>query len=88
MAHSERAQKDFNTIESVLNNYGFDESAVAEQLANTHPTLQQSFMRLAAEYIYIQSEKKHFDGRNEATGKACKNLAEVMKKEGMHFPFI
>lgn len=44
MAHSERAQKDFNTIESVLNNMGFEETAVAEQLANTHPTLQQSFM--------------------------------------------
>lgn len=88
MAHSERAQKDFNTIESVLNNMGFDETAVAEQLANTHPTLQQSFMRLAAEYIYAQSEKEYFDGRNEATGKACKKLAQVLKEEGMHFPFI
>jgi hypothetical protein len=88
MALSDRAKKDFNTIESVLNNYGFNESAVAEQLANTHPTLQQSFMRLVAEYIHIQAEKEYFDGRNEATGKACRKLAEVMKKEGMHFPFI
>lgn len=85
---SERAQKDFNTISGLLNNYGFDETAVAELIANDHPTLQQTFMRLAAEYIHVQAEKKHFDGRNEATGNACKKLAQVMKEEGMHFPFI
>ena len=85
---SERAEKDFETISGLLNNYGFKDHEVAEKLANDHPTLQQSFMRLCAEYIYIQSEKEYSDGRNEQTVKACKKLAEVLKDEGLYFPLI
>ncbi len=84
----ERVEKDFNTIERILNNMGFDETGVARKIAMTHPTLQQTFMRFCAEYIFCQSEKEHFDGRNEMTGKACKRLAQVMKEERLFFPLI
>jgi len=84
----ERNEKDFNTIESVLNNMGFDEATVAKKLANTHPTLQQTFMRLAAEFIHNQAQKTHFDGRNESTGNACKKLSKLMIDGNMYFPHI
>jgi len=88
MGNKEHIEKDFNMIESVLNNFGFDEPGVAKKLSETHPTLQQTFMRLCAEYIYIQSEKSSFDGRNEATVQACKLLRPVLEEHHLHFPLI
>ena len=84
----ERNNRDFRAIESILNHMGFDEAEMAKRLANTHPTLQQTFMRLAAEFIYAEAQKEYFDGRNEATGKACKKLSKMMKDEEIYFPHV
>lgn len=85
---NDRVERDFKEIENILNNFGFDETGVAEQLANTHPTLQQTFMRLCVEYIHIQAKKQYFDERNMATGKACKRLSNVISEGDFFFPFI
>jgi len=88
MTKEERAEEDFKKLDGILNNMCFDEVGVAEKLANNHPTLQQSFMRLCAEYIHVQAKKKYSDGRNKATVDACRELSQLMIDKGMHFPFI
>ena len=84
----ERNKRDFEAIESVLNNMGFNEPEVAKLLANTHPTLQQRFMSLVAEFIHQQALKTYSDGRNEATVKVCRILSKKMIEENAFFPFI
>ena len=86
--NEERNEKDFRTIDSMINNMGFNEKEVAKKLANTHPTLQQTFMRFVAEFIHEEAKKEHFDGRNEATGKICKKLSKIMKEENTHLPYV
>lgn len=86
--NDERIKRDFKSIDSVLNNMGFDEQEVAKKLADNHPTLQQAFMRLIAEFIHKEAQKQCFDERNKATVQACKKLSKLIKDENIYFPTI
>jgi hypothetical protein len=85
---SERAKKDADTIDDILNNMSFKSEQVAKLLANMHPTLQQKFMRLCVEFIHEEATKEFFDDRNKATGKYAKMISELLKKENAYFPYI
>lgn len=71
----------FNAIfvERMVNDFGFDYKGIAKRMANTHPTLQQSFMRLCRDFIEMMSKKTHFDARNEDTVKMCKRMMESIE---------
>jgi hypothetical protein len=67
-----------NFVEHMVNDCGFDEKVVAEKMAFTHPTLQQSFMRLCLNFIKLMSEKSRFDARNESSVKMAKQIVEAI----------
>lgn len=67
-----------DTIDEYVNDFGFADDLVAETMANNHPTLQQSFMRLCLKFIKKMSEKKYWDGRNEAAVKMAKQMIEPL----------
>ncbi len=74
---------------SLLNNYSVDLKEIAEHLANEHPTLQQTFMRLAMYFIYAEAkEGKYSDLRNEQTVKIARKLALAVPFEDAYLPFI
>jgi len=45
----------------------------------THPTVQQTFMRLIVEFILAMAEKSDHDKRNAATVRLCKQLAPLVR---------
>lgn len=67
-----------DAIDGFVNDFGFADDLVAETMANNHPTLQQSFMRLCVKFIKKMSEKKYYDGRNEAAVKMAKQMIEPL----------
>jgi hypothetical protein len=77
-------------ISNVLNNMAFRAKETAQMLANEHPTLQQSFMRLCIAFIKIQAEKdlKRNDLRNEASIKTSKKIVEALDSIDLLMPFI
>lgn len=54
---------------------------VADKFAKEHPTIQQSFMRLCLKFIKKMSEKKYWDGRNEASVKTAKRFMEALDEQ-------
>ena len=40
-------------VDIMVNDFGFDDKGLAEKMANTHPTLQQNFMRMV--YMFINN---------------------------------
>ena len=67
-----------DVIDGFVNDFGFADDLVAETMANNHPTLQQSFMRLCVKFIKKMSEKQYYDGRNEAAVKMAKQMIEPL----------
>ncbi|MBQ2130682.1 MAG: hypothetical protein II431_05000 [Prevotella sp.] len=57
-------------------------------MSNEHCTLQQSFMRLCLKFIKKMSEKKYWDGRNEASVKTAKKIMEAFGDEPIALPCI
>ena len=86
--NEERNEKDFKTIDTMINNMGFNAREVATKLAHNHPTLQQTFMRLVTEFIRAEAQNTGVDGRNEATALACRKLIKLIENENMYFPTI
>lgn len=77
-----------DAIDGFVNDIGFADDLVAETMANNHPTLQQSFMRLCLKFIKKMSEKKYWDGRNEASVKTAKKIMEAFGDEVIALPCI
>ena len=75
-------KKAVNQILQSINTFA-DFKKIAKLIANDHPTLQQSFMRLAMEFIRIESDKteNQYDLRNEATIKLCQLIKEKLPYE-------
>jgi len=84
----ERAEKDFRTIDNLINNMGFETDMVAKKLAKTHPTLQQKFMGLAMAFIKEEAEEAYPDGRNEKTVEVAKKIKENLDEGDFYFPYI
>lgn len=75
-----------DVVDDMVNDCGFRDDALAEKMANNHPTLQQSFMRMCAKFIGKMATKPYADARNQSSVDFAK---EVVEKVGdKHFPFI
>lgn len=75
-----------DVVDDMVNDCGFRDDALAERMANNHPTLQQSFMRMCAKFIGKMAAKTYADARNQSSVDFAK---EVVEKVGdKHFPFI
>ena len=77
-----------DTISDFTNSFSFPDELVAEKMSNEHCTLQQSFMRLCLKFIKKMSEKKYWDGRNEASVKTAKKIMEAFGDEPIALPCI
>lgn len=75
-----------NVVSDMVNDMGFDEVRLATKMANDHPTLQQTFMRLCAKFIHIMSGKSYYDCRNEVAVKYAKSVMDNVGEE--YFPFV
>lgn len=78
------------TIERSINTMSISPKQVAKELATMHPTLQQTFMNIAVQFIREMSQKTYADGRNEASVELAKKIManlDYEDKEGL-LPFI
>lgn len=74
-------------ISDAINHFG-NLKEMAEILANDHPTLQQSFMRLALHFIEMEATKEYIgDLRNKATIQLSKEMWEQFKDKAF-LPYI
>lgn len=67
-------------VEKMVNDFGFQDEELAESMANDHPTLQQSFMRMVVQFIEKMADKSYYDGRNEASVKLAKKLKPIIEE--------
>jgi hypothetical protein len=77
-----------NSISDFTNSFSFPDELIAKKMANEHCTLQQSFMRLCMKFIKEMSEKKYWDGRNEASVKTAKKIMEAFGNEPIGLPCV
>lgn len=71
-------------ISSMVNTFSTDtlRDQFIQLMSTEHRTLQQSFTRLALEWIeYVASDKYRTDGRNEGSHRVCKELLEAFRKQ-------
>ena len=73
-------------VESMVNDFGFQYKELAEKMANNHPTLQQSFMRMCANFIQRMAEKSYCDDRNRTSVEYAKSIMDNVGEE--YFPFV
>jgi len=67
-------------VEKMVNDFGFQYEELAKSMANDHPTLQQSFMRMVVQFIEKMADKQYYDGRNEASVKLAKKLKPIIEE--------
>ena len=77
----------FLKLEEMLNDTLFNPKETAKKLANMHPTLQQSFMRLATAFMQQMVDKAYVDDRNRKTQELSKKMLEAVKDD-IYLPFI
>ena len=77
-----------NSISDFTNSFSFPDELIAKKMANEHCTLQQSFMRLCMKFIKEMSEKKYWDGRNEASVKTAKKIMKAFGNEPIGLPCV
>ena len=53
---------------------------LAELMANDHPTLQQSKMRLACLFVEQMANKSYVDGRNKSSHETAKSMIKGYKE--------
>lgn len=82
----ERHEMYRNIVDDMVNDCGFQYKELAEKMANNHPTLQQSFMRMCGNFIQRMAEKTYCDGRNRVSVEYAKAIMDNVGEE--HFPFI
>ena len=73
-------------VDDMVNDCGFQDTELAEKMANNHPTLQQNFMRMCAKFIKCMAEKTYCDDRNRTSVEYAKAIKDNVG-EG-YFPFI
>lgn len=73
-------------VDDMVNDCGFKDSELAEKMANNHPTLQQSFMRMCSKFIMFMAEKSYCDDRNRVSVEYAKAIMDNVGEE--YFPFI
>lgn len=73
---------------NAINNLTFSDEDFCDEMHKEHRTLQQSFMRLALEYIKTTAEQENYDERNRASVEAARKLAKVIEEEHLALPYI
>lgn len=81
----ERAKNSIKTISELVNNfhYGDQVEEFFKALTCQHRTLQQNVIRLFLKVIKKYGDLERFDPRNEASVKACKELAEFITERNL-----
>lgn len=82
----ERHEMYRNIVDDMVNDCAFQYKELAEKMANNHPTLQQSFMRMCANFIQRMADKTYCDDRNRVSVEYAKAIMDNVGEE--HFPFI
>lgn len=79
---SSKEAKLAKTIESAINDFGFNYEAFAQCIRYMHPTLQQNFFRLMVESIkFVADPTTHFiDGRNKDSHELAKKLLPIVNE--------
>ena len=80
--HNDRHEFFRKQVEKMVNDFGFQDEELAKEMANDHPTLQQSFMRMVCLFIHEMAQKKHFDDRNKGSVSLAKELDPIIKEKG------
>lgn len=78
--HNDRHEFFRKQVEKMVNDFGFQDEELAKSMANDHPTLQQSFMRMVVQFIEKMADKSYYDGRNEASVKLAKKLKHIIEE--------
>ena len=84
--YSDRHEMYRNIVDDMVNDCGFQYMELAEKMANNHPTLQQSFMRMCANFIQRMAEKTNCDDRNRVSVEYAKAIMDNVGEE--YFPHI
>ena len=82
----ERHEMYRDLVDRMVNDFGFEYKELAEKMANNHPTLQQSFMRMCANFIQRMAEKTYCDDRNRTSVEYAKAIMDNVGEE--YFPHI
>lgn len=87
---SSKEETSAQLISRAINRLGHWEEETAKELANDHPTLQQTFMRLCVFYIKEQAQKdlNRTDLRNEATVKLAKRIMPALADGYEYLPLV
>ena len=80
--HKDRHEFFRKQVEKMVNDFGFQDEELAKSMANDHPTLQQSFMRMVCLFIHEMAQKKYFDDRNKGSVALAKELDPIIKEKG------
>lgn len=83
LSEEEKAKKVANDVVDLVNSFSCKENIFAEEIANSHRTLQQNVMRLIMTTIKRLANNQT-DGRNEATVE----LAKKIISEDYCLPFV
>jgi len=78
--HNDRHEFFRKQVEKMVNDFGFQDEELAKSMANDHPTMQQSFMRMVVQFIEKMADKSYYDGRNEASVKLAKKLKPIIEE--------
>ena len=81
----------YDKMSHLVNVMGSTEPMVKALLScvqSDHRTLQQSFFGVIFKLIEDYGKTKYFDLRNEASVKACKDIAQFIKDQGIYLPLV
>ena len=86
--YSDRNKFNAEFVSDMVNDCGFDHNAIAEKMANEHPTLQQGFMRLCMAFINKMADKTYTDARNERSVELAKKIKSMLNEDDNYLPLI
>lgn len=67
-----------------INNFSFSSKEFCKQMDMEHRTLQQSFTRLCIAWLRHCAELEHYDGRNEASVRVGRIVAQALDDNNIH----
>jgi cytochrome c-type biogenesis protein CcmH/NrfF len=65
-----------------------NEQHIGFEIAESHPTLQQSFMRVVVGFLQAEAAKTYSDARNDATRALAKRLLTAVTEDELSLPLI
>ena len=65
-------------VSDMVNDFGFQDDALAATMANQHPTLQQNFMRFVVKFLRLMADKPTHDLRNKNSVQAARMMVDAI----------